>query len=53
MKSTPPMRAVSRMARGITRSALGVSSHRVLMASNPRNDRQRMEAPVSSGVRAI
>jgi len=53
MKSTPPMRAVSTMARGITRSAFGVSSDRVVMASNPRNDRQRMEAPVSRGLMCI
>jgi len=49
MNSTPPISAVSTMARGITREASGVSSLNVVMASKPRNDRQRMEAPVSRG----
>ena len=46
---TPPMRAVSTMARGITLPAFGVSSDSELRPSKPRKEKQRMVAPVKSG----
>ncbi len=51
MKITPPYSAVRKMARGITLAASGVSSDSVVTASKPRNEKQRIVAPVIIGSR--
>ncbi|MOA42754.1 hypothetical protein D3C78_1648320 [compost metagenome] len=49
MKITPPYSAVRKMAFGITLAASGVSSHRVVTASKPRNEKHKIVAPVMIG----
>ncbi|CUY65380.1 Uncharacterised protein [Serratia marcescens] len=51
IKITPPYSAVRKMARGITLAASGVSSHSVVTASKPRNEKHRIVAPVMIGSR--
>src|SRR5690625_2973368 len=48
MKVAPPRKVTSRIARGISRLGSFASSLKVETASNPRNDRHRIAAPVNN-----
>ncbi|MMZ60183.1 hypothetical protein D1872_222600 [compost metagenome] len=48
MKSNPPINATRKIAFGTVFSGAMVSSESVVTASNPKKERQRIEAPAST-----